>query len=195
MTDQTSTTTPADSEGGPPGRRAKIEISLGGLTAAGMCAALVVVSTVLAVLLIGARGELDRDRALAGDRDRAEQVALDYAVGAATVDHQNLDTWLAQLKNGTTGELSAKFDATAPALQEILGPLRWQSSATPITAQVTSESGGVYVVSAFVDVNSTSAQNSEGARTTVTYTVTVDKNAEWKITDVGGLDGAMPGGR
>ncbi|WP_280503027.1 hypothetical protein [Nocardia farcinica] len=71
-------------------------------------------------------------------------------------------------------------------------PLRWQSTATPITAKVTSETGGIYIVSAFVNVTSSSAQNADGTQATVTYTVTLDKNQDWKITDVGGLDGAMP---
>ncbi|MFF7940792.1 hypothetical protein ACFZC5_13855 [Nocardia gamkensis] len=136
--------------------------------------------------------ELDRERALAIDREHAEHVAQDYAVGAATVDFQNLDAWLVKLEAGTTAELTAEFEATAPTLREILTPLRWQSTATAIAAKVTSESGGKYVVSTFVNVISKSAQNSDGALTTVTYTVTIDENAGWKIVDVGGLDGAMP---
>ncbi|NKY61075.1 hypothetical protein HGA15_34090, partial [Nocardia flavorosea] len=124
----------------------------------------------------------------------AEQIARDYSVGAATVDFQNLDAWLGKLKTGTVPDLSAKFDSTAPALREILVPLRWQSSSTPITAKVTSEEDGRYTVNAFVTVTSTNAQNSEPVQTTVTYTVVVDRNADWKITDVGGLDGALPVG-
>jgi Mce-associated membrane protein len=42
-------------------------------------------------------------------------------------------------------------------------------------------------------VNSTSTQTPDGGRTTVTYNVTVDQNNDWKITDVGGVDSALPG--
>ncbi|MEV6431475.1 hypothetical protein [Nocardia sp. NPDC051463] len=41
-------------------------------------------------------------------------------------------------------------------------------------------------------MSSTNAQSPEGAQTSVTYNVTLDKNSGWKITDVGGVDGALP---
>ncbi|MFI6778485.1 hypothetical protein [Nocardia sp. NPDC050412] len=41
-------------------------------------------------------------------------------------------------------------------------------------------------------MSSTNAQRPEGAQTTVTYNVTLDKSSDWKITDVGGVDGALP---
>ncbi|WP_280493168.1 hypothetical protein [Nocardia asiatica] len=41
------------------------------------------------------------------------------------------------------------------------------------------------------DVNSTDAQTPDGGQTTVTYNVTVG-GAGWKITDVGGMEGALP---
>lgn len=56
------------------------------------------------------------------------------------------------------------------------------------------EGEGRYTVNAFVTGTSTDAQNSEPVQTTVTYAVVIDRNADWKITDVGGLDGALPVG-
>lgn len=41
-------------------------------------------------------------------------------------------------------------------------------------------------------MNSTSAQTPQGARTTGTYTVDVDPGSGWKVTDVGGMAGALP---
>ncbi|WP_328408842.1 hypothetical protein [Nocardia sp. NBC_00403] len=64
--------------------------------------------------------------------------------------------------------------------------------ATPITAKVMSEQDGIFKVNVFVNVSSTNAQSPEGAQTSVTYNVTLDKNSGWKITDVGGVDGALP---
>ncbi|MFB7722522.1 hypothetical protein [Nocardia sp. NPDC056100] len=152
----------------------------------------VIIAIVLAVLLVSARGDLaDRD-ARAADDARAEQVASDYAVGAATVNFADFDSWVARLKKNTAPALATKFDATAPKLQDLLTPLKWTSTAAPISAKVVSAAAGVYKVNVFVNVSSTNAQNPDGAQTTVTYNVTVDRNAEWKISDVGGMDGALP---
>lgn len=45
---------------------------------------------------------------------------------------------------------------------------------------------------AYLNVNSTSAQTPDGAQTTVTYSLTIDRDSGWKITDVGGLENALP---
>ncbi|WP_432279302.1 hypothetical protein [Nocardia brasiliensis] len=132
-----------------------------------------------------------RDSAAADDK-HAEQIATDYAVGAATVNFADFNSWVGKLKANTTPALATKFETTAPKLQEILTPLKWTSTATPVTAKVTSESAGIYKVNVFVNVTSTNAQDPNGAQTTVTYNVSVDRNADWKITDVGGMDGALP---
>ncbi|MFJ2667749.1 hypothetical protein ACIO14_25750 [Nocardia fluminea] len=133
------------------------------------------------------------DRA-ARDADAAhvEQIASDYGVGASTIDYRDVRAWFTRLKTGTTPQLAAKFDATAPQLEQILLPLQWTSKATPLSATVTSESGGIYKVNAYLDVVSTSAQTPDGTRTTVTYSLTVDRNADWQITEVGGLQNALP---
>ncbi|QXU56536.1 hypothetical protein KI427_26750 (plasmid) [Rhodococcus ruber] len=144
-------------------------------------------------LYVSESGARNDDRAAAADREHAEQLAEDYAVGAATVDFQDLDAWLGRLKEGTSDELAARFEATSPPLREILLPLQWKSTASPIAATVETEADGVYTVNAFVDVDSTSVQNPDSAQSTVTYSVTIDRNAGWEITDVGGLDGAIPG--
>lgn len=173
-----------------PGRAVSIRLSTAGSGAAGGVAVLAICA--LVALLFSARGELaNRDDAAAAQQ-RAEQVATEYAVGASTIDYSDVNAWITKLKAGTAAQLSTKFDATAPKLQEILVPLQWKSTATPVAAKVMSSNGGVYKVDVFLTVSSTSAQTPEGGRTTVVYNVTLDSNSEWKITDVGGLDGAMP---
>ncbi|WTL60452.1 hypothetical protein OG203_17345 [Nocardia sp. NBC_01499] len=57
---------------------------------------------------------------------------------------------------------------------------------------VMSAQDGSYKVDVFVNVSSTNAQSPDGAQTTVTYNVTLDENSGWKITDVGGVGGALP---
>ncbi|WP_327148559.1 hypothetical protein [Nocardia sp. NBC_01329] len=169
-----------------------VSVRVSSLVRGAVVAVLAVAAIVFAVLYSTARGELaDRDEQAAAD-SRAEQLATDYAVGAASVNFENLDAWIAALKMNTSPQLSGKFDDTAPKLEQILVPLRWTSTATPITAKVMSEQDGVYQVNVFVNVTSTNAQNPDGTQTTVTYTVTVDENAGWQITDVGGVDGALP---
>ncbi|MGW1743316.1 hypothetical protein ACWCPQ_31420 [Nocardia sp. NPDC001965] len=179
-------TTPAESRPG------TVSIRVSSLVRGAVVAVLALAAIVFAVLYFTARGELaDRDEQAAAE-SHAEQLATDYAVGAASVNFEDLDAWIAALKKNTSPQLSGKFDDTAPKLEQILVPLRWTSTATPITAKVMSDQDGVYKVNVFVNVTSTNAQNPDGTQTTVTYTVTVDENAGWQITDVGGVDGALP---
>ncbi|WP_246023495.1 hypothetical protein [Nocardia yunnanensis] len=159
---------------------------------AGATTALGLTAIALAGFLVSARSEICSRDAAAADTKHAEQVATDYAVGAATVNFADFNAWVGKLKANTTPALANKFDTTAPKLQEILTPLKWTSTATPITAKTTSESGGLYKVNVFVNVTSSNAQNPDGVQTTVTYNVAVDRNSDWKITDVGGMDGALP---
>ncbi|WP_338772794.1 hypothetical protein V7968_15160 [Nocardia vulneris] len=155
-------------------------------------ASLAVLALVLGGLLVSARADLGARDSAAADDKHAEQIATDYAVGAATVNFADFNSWVGKLKANTTPALATKFETTAPKLQQILTPLKWTSTATPVTAKVISESAGVYKVNVFVNVTSTNAQDPNGAQTTVTYNVSVDRNADWKITDVGGMDGALP---
>ncbi|MEV6071390.1 hypothetical protein AB0L82_33000 [Nocardia sp. NPDC052001] len=169
------------------------QIQLSTVLAGVVVTVLVVCAGVFATLWLSARGDLhDRDGRAADDK-HAQQIATDYALGASTIDSKNLKAWFDKLKTDTTPQLAAKFDATAPQLEQILMPLQWTSNATPITAVVTSAADGIRKVSVFVNVTSTSAQNPQGSQTTVTYALTIDQHADWKITDVGGLDTALPG--
>ncbi|WP_063035487.1 hypothetical protein [Nocardia grenadensis] len=173
-------------------RPGTVSIQVSSLIRGAVVAVLAVAATIFAVLYFTARGEVaDRDERAAAD-SRAEQLATEYAVGAATVNFKDLDVWIAALKKNTSPRLAGKFDDTAPKLEQILVPLQWTSTATPITAKVMSEQDGVYKVNVFVNVTSTNAQNPDGTQSTVTYTVTIDEDSGWQITDVGGVDGALP---
>ena len=161
------------------------------LTALAM-AALLVVAIVFGWLYFSAQSTLsDRDESAAAQQ-RAEDIAAQYAVAASTIDYHDVNGWVGRLKHNTTPQLAAKFDATAPQLEQILLPLQWTSQATPLSADVISESGGIYKVNAYLNVTSTSAQNPDGGQTTVTYSLTIDSNSGWQITDVGGLQNALP---
>ncbi|MFB8282143.1 hypothetical protein [Nocardia colli] len=185
--EETTAAVPAAGKGG---RTVSIRLSTVAFGAA--LVALAAATAVFATLWASARGDLsDRDAAAAANQ-HAEQVATDYAVGASNINFQDVNGWVAKLKSNTTPQLAGKFDATASKLQDILVPLKWTSTSTPITAKVMNTDNGVYKVNVFLNVTSTSAQTPEGAQTTVTYTVNVDPNNGWKVADVGGVAGALP---
>ncbi|MEU4316341.1 hypothetical protein [Nocardia sp. NPDC024068] len=180
---------PAPATGGP--RTVSIRLSTA-LTALALTTLLVATVT-LTILYLSARATIADTDARAADQQHAEQIASDYALGASTIDYRDVKGWLTRLKAGTAPPLAAKFDATAPQLEQILLPLQWTSTATPLSADVISESAGVFKVNAYLTVNSTSVQNPDGAATTVTYSLTIDRNSGWQITEVGGLQNAIPG--
>ncbi|HLS76733.1 MAG TPA: hypothetical protein VK083_08100 [Nocardia sp.] len=155
-------------------------------------AALLTATVTLGILYASARSTIAATEARAADERRAEQIALDYALGASTIDYRDVASWFTRLKDGAAAPLAAKFDATAPQLEQILLPLQWTSTATALSADVISESDGVFQVNAYLTVDSTSVQNPDGARTTVTYSLTIDRAANWEITEVGGLQNAIP---
>ncbi len=192
MTTTNSESTTADAAEPTPAVSRTLSIRLSTVLYGAIAFALTATAITFGVLWASATAELRHRDAAEADRQHAQRVATDYAVGASTIDYRNIATWMTKLKAGTTAALAAKFDATGPALQQVLTPLRWTSTAAPIAATVTSQSGGSYQVDVFLDVNSTSAQTTDGARTTVTYRVTVDGESGWKISDVAGMTGALP---
>ncbi|MFI8974882.1 hypothetical protein ACIGO9_18490 [Nocardia asteroides] len=169
-----------------------IAIRLSTVCTGAALALLLAATGTLAVLYGSAQADLSASDRRAADEAHAERIAGDYALGASTIDYRDVQAWLGKLKTGTSPQLSAKFDATAPQLEQILLPLQWTSTATPLSADVLSETAGVYQVNAYLTVNSTSVQNPAGTRTTVAYSLTIDRDAGWRITDVGGLQNAVP---
>ena len=155
------------------------------------------VATVIVVLLasqgyviwlyIGAKTKLDQQAVQADNDNRAEKLALDYAVDAARIDYQDLDHWKKDLIKGTTPELEQKLNEAGKSMEQVLVPLQWKSDATPLVAKVRSRNNGIYVVSAFVAVNTKTMQAPDGLQSTASYAVTIDSNNDWKISDVGGI--------
>lgn len=140
-----------------------------------------------------ARAEITAMRSATDDRHRAEQVATDYSVGAAGMNFKDLPAWSQRLTANTSPQLANKLKQAAASMEQVIVPLQWISIPTPITAAVRSEQNGSYVVTCFVSVMTKNSQAPDGVQSTATYTVTIDKNTGWKITDVGGIDSAMSG--
>lgn len=138
-------------------------------------------------LWIDVRSERDTLLADAAARAQAEQVALDYAVGAAEMDFRDIDAWRGRLVEGTTPELDDRLSKAATSMEQIIVPLQWASTAVPITAKAEVGPDGIYTVDCFVSVRTTNAQAPEGIQSTATYRLSMDSNDEWAITEISGI--------
>jgi len=146
---------------------------------------------VLGWLYMGAQEKLDAQAREANNRQRAEEISADYAVNAADMDYQDFNTWKVKLVNGTSPELKDKLTKAADSMEQVLAPLQWKSTAKPLAAKVRSNAGGIYTVDSFVSVLTKTMQAPEGLQSTATYSITIDSNNDWQITDVGGIDSAL----
>lgn len=147
---------------------------------------------VAALVVVGwqwndARSERDALLADAAARAEAEQVALDYALGAAEMDFRDLGPWRARLTAGTTPELTERLSQAATSMEQIIVPLQWTSTAEPITAKAVSGPDGTFTVDCFVSVRTTNAQAPEGIQSTATYRLRMDDGDGWTITEISGV--------
>jgi Mce-associated membrane protein len=149
---------------------------------------------VLTWLYFGERGKVEAQLRQADNEHHAEQIALDYAVNAATMNFQDLNTWKGKLVNGTTPSLNDKLTKAATSMEQILVPLEWNSTAQPLVAKVRSDTDGIYVVDTFVSVLTKTTQAPDSLQSTATYSITIDSTNGWQISDVGGI-GAVVGAK
>ncbi|WP_245718143.1 hypothetical protein [Nocardia miyunensis] len=166
-------------------------IKLKTIVSGGVVAAVVVAVGVLGWQLHSKSNDLDHLHAGMADQSHAEQVALDYATGAAQMDFHDLASWRARLTKGTSPELSDRLTKASTSMEQIITPLQWVSTASPVAAKVTSESNGAYSVDCFVNVLTKNSQAPDGIQSTATYKMTVDSHNDWLITDIGGIDSAL----
>jgi len=183
--------TRAEETGGATKPPRQVSVPLSTLVRGGVIAVLVALVGVLGVLYWGARSELAARDRQTHDDERAQQVALDYAVGAARMDFRDLSDWQRELVAGTSAELRTKLTEAAESMEQILTPLQWESSAKPLAAVVRSHNDDIYVVDAFVSVFTKTTQAPDGLQSTATYSVTLDRGSDWQITDVGGIDAVL----
>ncbi|GAB3130349.1 hypothetical protein GCM10027289_14720 [Tsukamurella serpentis] len=124
---------------------------------------------------------------------RAQDVAKKYAIGAATIDYQNLAGWRTALTANTTPQLANQLQQASNDFEQVVVPLQWQSTATPLGTIVTSNKDGLITVNVFLNMITKSTQRPEGIPSTATYTLTIDTKQNWMISDVRGLDAALGG--
>lgn len=149
--------------------------------------------TVMTWLYFGERRTLQADALATQNTHKAEQIALDYAVAAAAMNFQDLNGWKVNLVRGTSPELQDKLSKAANSMQQLLVPLQWTSTAKPLVAKVRSDTNGVYVVDTFVSVLTKTTQAPDNLQSTATYSITIDSNNNWFITDVGGISAVVSG--
>jgi Mce-associated membrane protein len=165
----------------------QVSISLRSLAVTVITVGLIAAVSVMTWLYLGAKHELAEQATKLGNTSHAEQVALDYAVNAAVMSYKDLGPWKQNIVKGTTPELADKLTKAAGAMEQIVMPLQWSSTAKPLAAKLRSENKGVYIVDAFVSVMTKTVQSPDELQSTATYAVTVDSNNAWKISDVGGI--------
>jgi Mce-associated membrane protein len=165
----------------------QLSFSVRSLMVAAVIVVLVAAVGVLGWLYVGARSKLDEQARQSENDVRAEKVALDYAVNAAAMSYEDLKVWKEKLVAGTSPELKDKLTKAATSMEQILVPLQWTSTASPLAAKVVSKNGGAYVVDSFVTVLTKTMQAPDPLRSTATYSVTIDTNKNWQISDVGGI--------
>ena len=131
----------------------QLSFSVRSLMVAAVIAVLVAAVGVLGWLYVGARSKLDEQARQSENDIRAEKVALDYAVNAAAMSYEDLKVWKEKLVAGTSPELKDKLTKAATSMEQILVPLQWTSTASPLAAKVVSKNGGAYVVDSFVTLS------------------------------------------
>ncbi|BCZ22005.1 hypothetical protein MYSE111917_07985 [Mycobacterium senriense] len=171
--------------------RARVSISVRTLVIAAVICVAASAIGVLTWLYIGAQNKLSAEARATSNRKHAEEIAQDYAVHAAEMNFQDLNAWKVQLVKGTSPELKEKLTKAAGEMEQILTPLQWVSTARPLAAKVRSDVGGTYVVDSFVSVLTKTMQAPEGLQSTATYSLTIDSNKDWQISDVGGIAAAL----
>lgn len=151
--------------------------------------ALVAVTIAFAVWWRDSSGRVDELEQQRTDEATAERVAGQYAVGAASFDHRNLEPWVAALKSGTDPALSSRFDSAVETLTPLIREVQWVQTSKLIAATTVKHEGDTYVVQVFVSTSMTSTQNQEAVNTVTPYTLTLSGPPNWTITDVAGIAG------
>lgn len=165
----------------------QISVSVRTLVSWVLTVAAVAAIGILTWLYLGEKAKVTASEQKTANDHHAEQIALDYAVKAARIDFKDLERWKENLVANTTPELRDKLTDAGKSMEQLLVPLQWHSTATPLVAKVRSTDNGAYVVDTFVGVNTKTMQAPEGLQSTATYSVTIDSNQDWQISEVGGI--------
>jgi len=122
----------------------------------GILMLLVVVSVVLAAVF-GGKLEARNDREAAGTAALA--AARDYAVALTSIDSSHIDSDIATVLNGATGEFKSMYSQSADQLKPMLVQAKSVSKGHVVAASVQSASADQAVIMLFVDLEITNVTN------------------------------------
>lgn len=172
--------------------RRQLAVSVNALVVAVLIVALAAALGAFVYRDMSARDSLSQERRDDADRAKAEDIAGAYAVTASTLNYHDLTPWIAGMKKGVSPDLQKQYDVIGQTMEQVLTPLRLETSAELVVAKTVGVADGVYRVQAVVDVNSKNVQIPNGGSSTTTYNLTLDKNQDWMITAVGDPTSAIP---
>lgn len=160
-------------------------------------ATILVVAVVAGIAFLGysyvdTRNELDRLKSDAADRAAAERVAGEFASRVSTVDYRDVPAWTAGVTKGVSPELKSKLEKASDVAGQLFQPLQWVAKGTVLDTVVTSQSGPVFKVNAYVRSEISTVQFPEGGRVQLNvWAITLDRDKDWQVTESGSDSGML----
>ncbi|MRH92742.1 hypothetical protein GFY24_35885 [Nocardia sp. SYP-A9097] len=159
----------------------------------------VAVVAVLAVLLgIGwhsASGNLNALRTSDSDRDRAAEVAGDYAMRSLTYDYKNLPGFFDGVQRDTSEALRNKYTQAHDALTKIMTGAQVVATGEVVGTSVQAKGNDQYAVTVYAIQRTQNIQQTEPAAKPNLLVVTVAKSGgDWLVVDYGPKDGVTTDG-
>ncbi|MEV6066908.1 hypothetical protein AB0L82_10195 [Nocardia sp. NPDC052001] len=158
-------------------------------------ALLAVLALALGVLWHGASGDLNALRANNSDRDRAAEIATDYATRSLTYDYKNLPAFFDGVQRDTSQPLRDKFTQTHDALTKIMTGAQVTATGKVMGTSVEAKGNDQYAVTVYALQRTQSIQQTDPATKPNLLLVTVAKSGgDWLVVDFGPKDGLSTDG-
>ncbi|MFF2549724.1 hypothetical protein ACFVUS_01940 [Nocardia sp. NPDC058058] len=154
-----------------------------------------VVALTLGICWHSAAGDLNALRAGNSDRDRAAEIATDYATRSLTYDYKNLPAFFDGVQRDTSQPLRDKFTQTHDALTKIMTGAQVTATGKVMGTSVESKGNDQYAVTVYALQRTQSIQQTDPATKPNLLLVTVAKNGgDWLVVDFGPKDGLSTDG-
>ena len=151
------------------------------------------------VIVFGSFKYRDATRELAqihqeqGDRDKAAQMAKEYALKSLTYTYQDPDGFFKSVEDGVAPALKDKYLNVAELLKGIMSQAKVESSGEVLAVDVTPQPGGSYQVVVSASQTTRNLQNPQPRASTLVLQVIVHKIGDtWQIADIGPKTGSKP---
>ncbi len=152
--------------------------------------ALAVVVAVVAALLAwqwrSAANDLDELHAQNADRDKAAEVAKDYAVRSLTYDYRNLNGFFDGVRNGASETLQNRYNEVRDTLTKIMTESQVVATGDVVATAVAPPANGKYAVTVFATQKTQNVQQPDPGSVPNLLVVTVAKDGDnWQVVDYG----------